>query len=481
MKKAPEILQRILNEAKEHEKENEVEAEADQESAHDRGQEKKQEEVQTTTVELPTWWDGKQLDEVAFCEWFAKQHEILFVGTQFYDIDGFLTEEKLSKEILEYIEPYIKSNISNRIKKLVEVLKLKCLADKLPTQEDRVHFANGTYLLDDGFVAEKTFCSNRLPINFIENAKEPKRWLEFLDQLLYEEDIPTLQEFMGYCLIPTTRAQAMLMLIGSGGEGKSRVGLVMKHILGDNMNICSVAKLSNNKFCPADQEGKLLMVDDDMQMEALRDTNTLKAIITMEEKMDLERKGKQSYQGYLYVRIMAFSNGTLSSLYDRSDGFYRRQIILHVKEKDPNRVDDKRLTTKLNEESGGIGMWALEGLKRLVKNGFHFTVSNRAKENLEESKKEDDNIIEFLENEGYLYFGSEVMITFKELYDIYLEWCDDNGEKPRSQITFAKSLKSKAERYGIEYDKNIPLKNGRKVRGYHGVCRHLGANPFNKK
>ena len=41
-------------------------------------------------------------------------------------------------------------------------------------------------------------------------------------------------------------------------------------------------------------------------------------------------------------------------------------------------------------------------------------------------------------------------------------------------------LKDLCDRYGIEYDKNIPLKNGRKVRGYHGVCRHPGANPFSK-
>lgn len=87
------------------------------------------------------------------------------------------------------------------------------------------------------------------------------------------------------------------------------------------------------------------MVDDDMKMEALPDTNILKAVVTMEDKMDLERKGKQSYQGYLYVRLMAFGNGTLSSLYDRSDGFYRRQTILKVKEKDPDRLDDKKTRT----------------------------------------------------------------------------------------------------------------------------------------
>ena len=436
------------------------------------------EKNQNGADEFPLWWDGKQLDEIAFCEWFARKHELMYVGSQFFDIDGFLTEERLSKEILEDIEPYIKSNLSNRIRRLMDVLKLKNMAERLPMQEDRIHFHNGTYFLDGGFVPEKEFCSNRLPVNYVADAPEPKHWLSFLGQLLYEDDIPTLQEFMGYCLIPTTKAQAMLMLIGSGGEGKSRVGLVMKQILGDNMNVCSVSKLSTNKFCPADQEGKLLMVDDDMQMEALRDTNVLKAIITMEDKMDLERKGKQSYQGYLYVRIMAFSNGTLSSLYDRSDGFYRRQIILNVREKDPNRVDDKSLMAKLNKEKESIALWALEGLKRLADNGFHFTVSERAKENLEESKKEDDNIIDFFDSDGYLLFQPDAEIPTKDLYDIYLEWCEDNGEKPRVMSSFSKFLKINADKYGLVYDKNIQLRNGKKVRGYHGVCRHPGPCPF---
>lgn len=31
---------------------------------------------------------------------------------------------------------------------------------------------------------------------------------------------------------------------------------------------------------------------------------------------------------------------------------------------------------------------------------------------------------------------------------------------------------------GLTYNKNVPGYNGRKVRGYNGVCRACGANPF---
>ena len=58
----------------------------------------------------------------------------------------------------------------------------------------------------------------------------------------------------------------------------------------------SIGKISENRFARADLEHILLCVDDDMRMEALRQTNYVKSIVTAQGKMDLERKGKQSYQ-----------------------------------------------------------------------------------------------------------------------------------------------------------------------------------------
>ena len=63
-----------------------------------------------------------------------------------------------------------------------------------------------------------------------------------------------------------------------------------------NMKDGSIGKISENRFARADLEHILLCVDDDMRMEALRQTNYVKSIVTAQGKMDLERKGKQSYQ-----------------------------------------------------------------------------------------------------------------------------------------------------------------------------------------
>lgn len=195
-------------------------------------------------------------------------------------------------------------------------------------------------------------------------------WLDFLSQLLYPEDIPTLQEFFGYCLIPSTKAQKMLFLIGKGGEGKSRVGIVLQSLLGSNMKTGSIAKVENNQFSRADLQHVLVMLDDDMKMEALSQTNNIKAIVTAELPMDLEKKGKQSYQGDLRVRFLAFGNSALQALHDRSYGFFRRQLILEAKERDPNRRDDPFIAEKLCKEKEGIFLWAISEIRDYFPRGY---------------------------------------------------------------------------------------------------------------
>lgn len=423
------------------------------------------------TNETPSWYDNKnnKIDEVEFCIWFISKHPLKYVGGIFYDIDGIISEEKLKKEIVDALKPYIKTNIVKRAKQILDALRYESMCEIIPKHTDRIHFKNGTYYINGGFVPEKEFCSNRLPVNYNSDAVPPTRWLRFLDELLYPEDIFTLQEFMGYILIPTTKAQAMLLLIGNGGEGKSRVGFVCRNLLGNNMTICSISTLANNRFSLADQEGMLLMIDDDMKMEALTDTGVIKAVVTMEDKMNLERKGKQSYQGYLNVRIMAFGNGSLSSLYDKSDGFYRRQITIRVKEKSQNRVDDRNLSAKLSEETEGIALWCLEGLKRLIKNEFHFTISERTLQNQAELRREEDSILDFFESEGYITFDKNAIATTKELYEAYCLWGNDNLIKIRSESSFSKELRQRADKLGLIYLKNASVDN-KTARGYKGIC-----------
>ena len=428
------------------------------------------------TEEAPFWFDGKSIDEIGYCEHLLSHCPMKCINGMLYDQNGIVDINRLENVIFNEIKPYAFTNVAKVVGKLKDALKIAAYSRELAIDEKHIHFQNGTYSTEDGsFTEEKTFCLNRLPVNYVPDAPKPERWLSFLDELLYPEDIPALQEFMGYTFIPTNRAQVMMLIIGNGGEGKSRIALVLRALHGNNMNMCSLGKLSKDKFSRADQEGKLLMVDDDINIKALEDTSVLKTIVTLESKYDLERKNQQSYQGNLYVRVLALGNGALASLYDKSDGFYRRQLVLQVKPKSEDREDDRNLIDKLKEESEGIMQWCLEGLHRLMDNGFAFTVSERMKTNIEEMKKNDNNIIEFYESTGYIRFEEGTHALSRDLYSAYQKWCADNLENPFSQRTFTSQLKRDEEKLGIRYDKNLDAAGGKKARGYHGV--HVTIRP----
>ena len=426
---------------------------------------------QSREANQPIWFDGKSINEALFCDDFLGRHKIIYTNGAFFTPDGRVTDElPLRGEIFEELKCCAVSNIPRKISNIVELMKLAALVEDFPPEADRIHLANGTLFLDGSFTEGKPdIVRCRLPVAYNPDAPTPTRWLAFLDGLLYPEDIPTLQEYIGYCLIPSNKGQRMMVIKGSGGEGKSQIGVVLSRLFGCNMKDGSIGKISENRFARADLEHTLLCVDDDMRMEALRQTNYVKSIVTAQGQMDLERKGKQSYQGWMYARLLAFSNGDLQALYDRSDGFYRRQLILTTKDKPLSRVDDPDIAEKMAAEVEGILLWAFEGLQRLVKNGFQFTESDRAKRNRELVKRDNNNVFDFLESEGYIRLKADACTSSKELYEVYKMWCEENSLNTIKSRGFSDALIANQRRYNLESTNNIVNSSGRRVRGFIGI------------
>ena len=405
---------------------------------------------QSREINQPVWFDGKRINEALFCDDFLSRHKIIYTNGAFFTPDGRVTNDlPLRSEIFDELRCCAVSNIPRKISNIVELMKLAALVEDFPPETDRIHLASGTLFLNGTFTDGKPeIVRCRLPVAYNPDAPTPTCWLAFLEGLLYPEDIPTLQEFIGYCLIPSNKGQRMMVIKGNGGEGKSQIGAVLAALFGNNMKDGSIGKISENRFARADLEHILLCIDDDMRIEALRKQgntvciscfsfcmagekdplssrrrfvqsfpNYIKSIVTAQGKMDLERKGKQSYQGWMCARLLAFSNGDLQALFDRSDGFYRRQLILTTKEKPATRVDDPDLAEKMKMEIEGIFLWAFAGLQRLVANNFKFTESQRTRENREAVKRDNNNVFDFLESEGYIRLKADASISSKELYE----------------------------------------------------------------
>ena len=422
-------------------------------------------------MNTPIWFDGTNINEALFCDDFLSHRKIIFSNGAFFTPDGRVTDDlPLRGEIYEELKCCAVNNIPRKITNILEVMKLAAHVEGFPPEADRIHLANGTLKLDGSFTEGRpVIVRSRLPVDYRPDAPKPVRWFSFLDGLLYAEDIPTLQEFIGYCLIPSNKGQRMMVIKGNGGEGKSQIGAVLGSIFGCNMKDGSIGKISENRFARADLEHILLCVDDDMRMEALRQTNYVKSIVTAQGMMDLERKGKQSYQGWMFARLLAFSNGDLQALYDRSDGFYRRQLVLTTKEKPSERVDDPDLAEKMKDEAEGIFLWAFEGLKRLAANNFKFTESQRTRDNRESVKRDNNNVFDFMESEGYIRLKADSTISSKDLYEIYRMWCEENSLSSLKKRSFSDEVIANQSKYNLEHCNKIVNSAGRRVWGFFGI------------
>ena len=431
------------------------------------------------------WVDSKgKVRETAYCQYLLEKHPMMCLKQKLFDQNGEVDEDALLYEVHSDLRDFVLDNLAKKEKQVLDALRIETYTPEWKPQLDRIHLQNGTYFLDErGFVPEKELCLNRLPVEYQPDAPAPTKWLEFLDGLLIPEDILTLQEYLGYLLIPSTKAQKMLVMTGKGGEGKSRIGLLQKKLFGEASHSESILRIETNRFASANLEYKLVMVDDDLNMVALPETRNIKSIVTAEDRLCIERKNKQAVQGLLYVRFICFGNGNLVAAHDDSDGFWRRQILITVKDRDPARVDNPFLIEELSEERPGILLWMLEGLHRLLANRYQFTISERSIQNLEAAMADSDNLTQFMQASAYVRFKPDTEERSTYLYRAYTKWCEDNLESPVPQKKFSQFLLKNAGKYGLTFSKHIfglllRVRSGRPLHIYRPTgCSSTGAAP----
>lgn len=210
-------------------------------------------------------------------------------------------------------------------------------------------------------------------INYIEDAGSPV-FKQFLKELFEDaHTIDFIQEWFGYTLSNSNKANAFLIGVGSGANGKSTLFDVLAQLVGIQ-NVAS-APLSNfnSEFGLEPLIGRKLNLATESDVEAFK-TGKLKAL-TAGEDISVNRKNKQEITVTLPTKLVFLMN-ELPLLSDGSFGYARRLLILPFEKTFLAHEQDKDLPKKLTDELEGILLWSLEGLNRLLKNNYNFTVSS---------------------------------------------------------------------------------------------------------
>lgn len=422
--------------------------------------------------DVPLWYspETKKIDEIMFVTDLNFFHGYACINGQLYGSSGKVSDAEVTAQIQKQLSYWVTTNLAKRCNDLLRVLKNQTYKEPAFPPQDQIPVQNGYVRLDGSLCPDFEFSPYRFPVAYNPEAGEPTKWNAFLSDLLNPTDILTLQEFLGYALIPTNRAQKSLYIIGSGGEGKSVIGTVTQDIFGSCMVSGSLHDLDENRFASASLENAMLFLDDELSTSACRESRRQKEIVTADKPIRVERKGVQSYDANIFCRLMAFGNVPFSTLYDHSDGAYRRRIILRTKAKPEDRKDDRNLAETLKSERESIFLWCFQGLQRLIANGWEFTISEEAQEEAELAKEDSFNLIGFLNDEESIKLGDKrFSASSAYIYAAYFGWCRDNAEDPFSRRTVIKYLKDNEEKLGVKYSFNIPTEGGTHVRGFDGV------------
>lgn len=384
------------------------------------------------------------IDEQKFAKWYVEKNELHCVNKRFFTKYGLVSDAWFENDIQKIIGGIVKVKLASKVQDLLKVIKNEAFMDAVTPDPYKIQFENISFDVSKGRLDE---CDEFFTLHRIPHVYDPKAkcstWNRFLHELFYDEDIPVIQEYLGYCMIPNTFAQTALFITGEGGEGKSRITVMMEHILGENSVVVGDFKGLQDRFSLSSLDNQIMFIDDDLSLDALDDTSNFKKIVTAETSLEVEAKNIPKYKTHLYARIMCCGNGAVQSKFDRSDGFYRRLLICKVKPLSEDRITDTRLAVKLKDETQGIINWLLEGLLRVVRNNFIITPSRRMNEQLKELRDNSDTITLFMNDEQYVdyTFDKDDKVSIRSLYDAYESWCQENGYVCIHINTFSKTIR----------------------------------------
>jgi len=305
-------------------------------------------------------------------------------------------------------------------------------------------FANGMLSMEQllaGTAALEAHSPEWLNLSVLPYVYNPKtrcpRWLRFLDQVLDgdEQRIRVLQEMFGYCLLRDSRFQKFFILQGDGGNGKSVILDVLKAMLGDeNVSPLSLSNLGNN-FMLAQLEDKLANIYTDLSDNQIIEEGHLKAL-SCGESVNADYKFKMPRAMRTTAKLI-FSTNDPPAVRDKSEGVWRRLILIPFEVSIPESKQDRKLAEKLKVELPGIFNWAVEGLRRLLdQNGF--STSIKCEQALQQLRRESDPVLAFLEEQVVAYRGESVSAA--KVYRRYRKWAKRQGHRVLNESAFGRAL-----------------------------------------
>jgi putative DNA primase/helicase len=267
-------------------------------------------------------------------------------------------------------------------------------------------------------------------------------WKQFIREIMdYKTDIINfLQTAAGWALTGDNSEQVMLILFGSGANGKTTFLNTVMHILGDyaiatptetfmkksgDQNTNDIARLRGTRFVTTTEAEQGRRLSEPL-IKKITGNDQMTARFLYGEYFNFT----PTFKIWMATNHKPVIKGT-------DYGIWRRIRLIPFTTRIEEEKQDKHLEAKLKNEASGILNWLLEGTARwkLETLKAPAAILNAT----DEYRGEMDVIGNFLKERCIQ--EKETTIRIRELYKAYSDWCDENKEHAVSERFFSMRLK----------------------------------------
>ncbi len=314
-----------------------------------------------------------------------------------------------------------------------------------------IRFKNGVLDIDTGQLVDNP--CDYLLLNEIPHNWNPEAKSELVDSTFYsiaqnnEAVVANLWEMFGLALYRGHDVSRMILLQGSGANGKSTLLDMLRHMLGeDNCFSLSICDLGE-KFQLVPAMGKLALIGDDISNDYVngKACAVMKKFVTGDTVND-QYKGGATFQFKPYATLI-YSCNEIPKFADGTYGFERRihPIPLLARFTPSDKGFDPRLGEKLKNEvclEYAIAK-AVEALRR-CRSKLSLTANSLSQKMANDIINDNDSVRAFLDGTNSSA-ASIVGKTNTDIFSSYDAWCKNNGIEPLGKSAFSKKLCTHAD------------------------------------
>lgn len=309
-------------------------------------------------------------------------------------------------------------------------------ADKLDADPDLLGVANGVIDLrtfEHRPHRQADHISKTCGCGFDASATAPT-WEAFITEVLGGDPslISYIQRLVGYTLTGHRGEHLLPIFWGGGANGKSTLLGALQAMLGDYAGTAAPDLLlqrggTEHPTGVADLQGRRLVIGSETG-EAGRLNEERTKLLTGGDQL-MARRMRQDFFKFMPTHQIVMQTNHKPKANGTDLGLWRRLKLIPFTVTIPAERRDAKLPEKLRAELPGILNWCLAGLRAYQQDGFQVPAAVEAA--TAAYRDDSDQLAGFLAD--CCVVGPKFTSTARDLFIAYTAWCDQNGERARSQ------------------------------------------------